>query len=26
LVIGKLGRPIKNDDDLSLKFIVRFDV
>ena len=26
LVVGKLGRPIKNDDDLSLKFIVRFDV
>ena len=26
LVIGKLGKPIKNDDDLSLKFIVRFDV
>ena len=23
LVVGKLGRPIKNDDDLSLKFIVR---
>ena len=26
LAIGKLGRPIKNDDDLSLKFIVRFDI
>ena len=26
LVIGKLGKPIKNDDELSLKFIVRFDV
>jgi hypothetical protein len=26
MAIGKLGRPIKNDDELSLKFIVRFDV
>jgi len=26
LIIGKLGKPIKNDDELSLKFIVRFDV
>ena len=26
LVVGKLAQPIKNDDDLSLKFIVRFDV
>jgi len=26
LAAGKLAQPIKNDDELSLKFIVRFDV
>ena len=26
LIVGKLSKPIKNDPELLLKFVVRFDV